>query len=478
MKLHKANMAVSLRRVNLRRLYGAEYSSLLRLGAPVFVTQLGIILVNFADTMMIGAYGDHVSGLAAAAFVNSLFMVPVVMLLGFAAGTTPLIGALFSRKADFDLGRTGRAALQVNLLVSVVFTVLMTILYFFVDRLGQPEELLPLIRPYYLLMILNLVPTAVFNCSMQISNGTTDTATPMWVMVGANILNVIGNYVLIFGHFCAPELGLTGAGIATTVARVTGAVVMLLLVRGMRRFRPYREGLRMPGVPGETRRKVWITSYPVMIQGGVECFLWTLGAIVSGWYGKVQLASYQVVNTVAQLGFMIFMSFGVAISIRVANYTGLGDRQSVRRIASAGLHLNLLLATSASACFYFFGHDMAQWFTNDSEVLAAAALLIAPLILYQYGDAIQLTFANALRGTSHVKPLLWISLVSYCVVGSPLLLWLAVGLDMRNVGVYYSFTGALFAAAVMLYAEFRSAASGIGVPDDEIKEKGNRETTF
>ncbi len=457
---------------------GSEYRSLLRLGAPVFVTQLGIILVNFADTMMIGAYGDRVSGLAAAAFVNSLFMVPFVMLLGFAAGTTPLIGALFSRKADFELGRTGRAAMQVNILVAAIFTAIMAILYFFIDRFGQPEELLPVIRPYYLLMLANLVPTAIFNCCQQISNGTTDTATPMWVILGANLLNVIGNYILIFGHFGAPELGLTGAGLSTVGARIAGAIVMLALVRGMRRFRPYREGLRTPGTPAETRRKVWVTSYPVMIQSGVECFLWTFGAIVSGWYGKVQLASYQVVNTVAQLGFMIFMSFGVAISIRVANFTGLGDRRRVRRIAAAGLHLNLLLATAASLCFYFFGHDMARWFTGDEAVLAGAGLLIAPLILYQYGDAIQLTFANALRGTSHVKPLLWISLTAYCAVGIPLLLWLAVGLDMKNVGVYYSFTGALFAAAVMLYIAFRKAAAKIMPREEEKEGKGEDSVTF
>ncbi|MDE7160919.1 MAG: MATE family efflux transporter [Muribaculaceae bacterium] len=445
--------------------YGSEYRNLLRLGAPVLVTQIGIILVSFADTMMIGAYGDRVSGLAAAAFVNSLFMIPIVMLLGFAAGTTPLIGALFSRKSDFELGRTGRAALQVNVIVSMAFTLLMGVLYFFIDRFGQPEELLPLIRPYYLLMLLNLIPTALFNCCQQISNGVTDTATPMWVILGANLLNVAGNYILIFGHFGAPEMGLAGAGVSTVIARVAGAVVMLLLVRNMRRFRPYAEGLRTPGTPGVIRRKVWTTSYPVMIQSGVECSLWTFGAIVSGWYGKVQLASYQVVNTVAQLGFMIFMSFGVAISIRVANYTGLGDRRAVRRIASAGLHINLLLATLASACFYFFGHDLATLFTDDARVLAAAALLIAPLILYQYGDAIQLTFANALRGTSHVKPLLWISLGSYLLLGVPLLLWLAVGMDMRNVGVYYSFSGALFAAAMLLFLSFRRAARFIGPKD-------------
>lgn len=443
--------------------YRREYVSLGRLGFPVLVTQLGIITVSFADTMMVGAYGDRVSALAAAAFVNSCFMVPIVMLIGFAGGMTPLIGALYGRQDNFSLGRTLRAGLEVNTLIGVVLTLIMGIIYFFLDRFGQPEELLPLIRPYFLINLGTLIPTAIFGCCQQTANGTTDTAAPMWVILGANLLNVIGNYILIFGHFSAPELGLTGAGLSTLASRILGCLVMVGILLRRRRYAPYRDGLHTPGALSHIRRQVWVTSYPVMIQSGVECSLWSFGAVVSGWFGKVQLASYQVINTVAQLGFMIFMSFGVATSIRVANYTGIGDAVSVRRIAIAGLHLNLVLATLASLLFYFCGHDLATLFTNDAKVLAAAGLLIPPLVLYQYGDAIQLTFVNALRGTSHVKPLLWISIISYLVVGAPLLYILAVIADMANVGVYYSFSGALFTASTLLYRAFRKARTRIGV---------------
>ena len=224
------------------------------------------------------------------------------------------------------------------------------------------------------------------------------------------------------------------------------------------RYRPYIKGLREGSVNiGAVRRKVWVTSYPVMIQSGVECFLWTFGAIVSGWFGKIQLASYQVVNTIAQLGFMTYMSFGVATSIRVANYNGLGDIAGMNRITSAGLHLNMLLATIASLVFLIGGRHLIHAFTPDPEVIATALTLILPLILYQYGDAVQLTYANALRGTSDVKPLLWISIVSYIIVGVPLLLTLAKVLELQNMGVYYSFSGALIVASVLLHRAFRKA---------------------
>ncbi len=438
--------------------YKAEYYSLLRLGLPVLVTQLGIIVVNFADTMMVGSYGTD--ELAAAAFVNSLFVIATFMQIGFASGMTPLIGALYSRGDSHKVGVTLRAGLQVNVMVSICFTALMGILYFFLDCFGQPVELLPLIRKYYLIVLATLLPMAVFNCCQQTSNGTTDTATPMWMILGANALNIVGNYVLINGRFGFPELGLTGAGLSTLTARYAAMAGIIIFITLSSRYRPYIDGLRTAsGETANERKRVWMTSYPLMIQNGIECFLWSFGTIVSGWFGKIQLASYQVVNTISQLGFMTYLSFGIATSIRVANYTGLRDIGGIRRITSAGLRLNILLATVASTVFLAGGAHLIRIFTPDPDVVATALGLILPLILYQYADAYQLTYVNALRGTSEVKPLLWISIISYIFAGIPLLLTLAKGFGLGNLGVYYSFSGALLLASVLLHRAFEKAVA-------------------
>ena len=137
------------RKAGFWKAYKTEYKNLWRLGLPVLITQVGIIVVSFADTMMVGAYGTN--ELAAAAFVNSIFLVAIVMQIGFAAGMTPLIGALYSRKENNEVGVTLRGGLQINIFVSLAFTAIMASLYFFLDRFGQPEELLPLIRRYYLM---------------------------------------------------------------------------------------------------------------------------------------------------------------------------------------------------------------------------------------------------------------------------------------------------------------------------------------
>lgn len=412
----------------------------------MLVTQLGIIIVSFADTMMVGAYG--VDQLAAAAFVNSLFFIPTVMQLGFAGGLTPLIGALFGRGEDENTGRMLRAGVQSNIFLSLGMTVVMTVIYFFLDRFGQPEELLPLIRSYYLIILTSLLPMALFNSFQQTCNGINDTSLPMWMILSSNVLNIIGNYLLIFGHFGCPELGLDGAGYSTVTARYLSAIGLTVIFLHRKRYRIYMPGFHTSERLATLRTKVWKTSYPVMIQHGIECGLWSLGAVVCGWFGKIQIAAFQVVNTMSQLGFMIFMSFGVATAIRVANYTGVNDFAGIRRATSAGLKINLVLAAAASALFWFGGTHIIHLFTPDAEVIASALLLIVPLVIYQFMDATQLTYINAIRGTSRVKPLLWISVVSYVVVGTPAMMLLAKVCDLGNVGVYYSFDIALVAAAV------------------------------
>lgn len=441
------------------RFLASEYRSLARLGIPVLVTQLGIITVSFADTMMVGAYGTNELG--AASFVNNLFLVPIVALIGFSNGMTPIVGALFGKSMPRECGTSLRAGLILNVGAALIMTVAMGIIYFLLPYFGQPEELLPLIKPYYLIILSSIVFNTVFTCCQNASNGMTDTAMPMWIMIGGNALNILGNYLLIFGKWGFPEMGLMGAGVSTTTARLLMAGAILIGFGFRRRYGGLRQGVRMKA-GREVFVKVWKTSYPIMIINGVECFLWAMGAIVCGWFGTPQLASYQIANTIGQFGFMIYISVGVAVSVRVANFTGIKDTEGINRSSKAGLHLNLVLATLASLLFIFMGRHLFSLFSSDMKVIEAGLPLIVPLILYQYFDAVQVNYGSSLRGTGDVKPLITVAAVSYLIVGLGSLFIMAKGFDLGNVGAYYSFSLTLLCAAIMLYCFFRRAVSHIG----------------
>lgn len=440
--------------------YGATAKALVKLGLPVLVTQLGAIAVGFADTLMIGHYGTD--ELAAAAFVNNLFMVPIVMQITFAGGVTPLVGALFGRGDNFGVGRMLRLALRLNILVSLALVVIMACIYPFLDHMGQDPALMRLVKPYYLLVLGSMAVGGVFYACQQTANGVNDTMTPMWIILGANLMNIVGNWLLISGHYGFPELGLMGAGTSTLLARVAAALVIFLFVTRSRRFRPYREGFKssQASAPGEAMR-LFNTSWPVMLQGGIECFLWAFGAVVCGWYGKYQLAAYQVVLTINQLGYMTYLSIGTAVAVRVANFAGVSDKQQMKMAATAGMFLNIILGIVASCIFIFLSKYVIGVFTSDSVVMAAAGLLIFPLVLYQFGDAMQITYCNALRGTSNVKPMAIISLICYILAGVPAMLLLADVAGLESRGVYFSFSVSVFLAAWLYLRSFRKTLAAI-----------------
>lgn len=423
------------------------YRRLLKLGLPVLVTQLGSIVVSMADTMMVGSYGTH--ELAAAAFVNNIFMIPLVMQFGFAAGVTPIVGAFYGAKDNHGVGAALRMGIKLNLILAAFIILFMGGFYFALPHLGQPPEILALAQQYYLIVLASVVLGSLFLPAMQTAMGVTDTVTPMLVIIGGNLVNVLGNYLLIFGHFGCPQWGLNGAGTSTVLARLLCSAVMLAIVFRGKRYRPFRQGACAPAKDKTLSRKMRRTAVPLMIQGGIECSLWSLGAIVCGWYGKEQLAAYQVVLVMGQLGFMTYMSFATAVSIRVSNLMGNKDVRQIRSTTIAGLHLNLLLATAACLTFFLFGDELLHLFTPDERVITIGLTLILPLILYQVADAVQITYINALRGTAYVRPLIPISLLSYIVIGAGTMMLLAEGMDLGARGVYLSFSIALVAAAVL-----------------------------
>lgn len=279
----------------------------------------------------------------------------------------------------------------------------------------------------------------------------------MWIIIGANLLNVFGNWVLIFGELGAPELGLFGAGLSTALARVLSLVAIIWAMLAMKRYRPYREGLFRAKPLTELRRKLLATSWPIMVQCGIECALWAIGAVVCGTFHKNQLAGYQIINTISNMGFLAYSSFANAVAIKVANYSGTHDYSEVRATARRGFRLVVVLATFISVIFLILGKPLVHMFTSDPAVMVCALALLLPMILYQYGDAIQVNYVNALRGTGQVMPLVWISLGCYGGIGVAAIFLLAVVAGLESIGVYISFSVALFSAAFFLNRAFNRA---------------------
>ena len=201
------------------------------------IGQLGIIILSFADTMMVGRCGT--AELGAASFVNNMFNLVIVFSTGFSYGLTPFVGNHYGRGENASVGRVLKNALAVNAVVALGLMALMFILYLNIHRLGQPAELLHLMRPYYIVLLVSLLFVLLFNAFKQFADGITDTVTPMVILLGGNIVNIFLNWILIYGKCGMPRMGLLGAGVATLTARVIMLLCFVVVFFAAKRYRPY-----------------------------------------------------------------------------------------------------------------------------------------------------------------------------------------------------------------------------------------------
>ena len=430
-----------------------HYKALFKLGFPIVIGHLGMIVLSFADTLMIGHHSTE--DLAGASFVNNMFNLAIIFATGFSYGLTPIVGSLFGKGEQKAVGRTLKNALFVNGLIGILLTLVMGILYLNIHRLGQPEELLPLMRPYYIVLLISLIFVMLFNAFKQFADGITDTQTPMWLLIGGNVLNIFGNWVLIYGYFGFPEMGLLGAGIATLASRILMLATFVLIFFIGKRYQPYKEGF----LSGEINRSDFLQlnklGWPVGLQMGMETASFSLATIMVGWLGTIALAAHQVMLTIGQLGYMMYYGMAAAVAVRVSNFHGQKDIESVRHSASAGFHIILLMAICVSIPLFLLRNEIGGWFTDNDEVTFMVASLIIPFIIYQFGDGLQCNYSNALRGIADVKPVMYIAFLAYFIISLPAGYLFGFVFDWGLTGIWLSFPFGLTSAGLMFYFRFR-----------------------
>ena len=437
----------------MRLIYKNHYKALFLLGLPIVIGQVGVIVLGFADTLMIGHHSTNELG--AASFVNNMFTLAIIFSTGFSYGLTPIVGGFYGVRKFAAAGQALRCSLLANLLVGILLTGIMAILYLNVERLGQPEELLSLIKPYYLILLASLIFVLLFNGFKQFTDGITDTKTAMWILLGGNVLNIVGNYILINGKLGFPELGLLGAGISTLFSRIVMVLVFVLVFFSSRRFLRYKLGFIRLGWSRALFRQLNALGWPVAFQMGMETASFSLSTVMVGWLGTIALASHQVMLTISQFTFMMFYGMGAAVAVRGSNFKGQNDIVNVRRTAYAGAHIILAMGIVLLSIVFFFRYQVGGWFTDNTEVSAMVVVLMVPFLAYQFGDGMQINFANALRGISDVKPMMLIAFIAYFIISLPAGYFFGFVMGWGLFGVWMAFPFGLSSAAVMLWLRFR-----------------------
>lgn len=427
----------------------SRYIAILRLAIPIVIAQLGSILQGWADTIMVGQYGTP--ELSAAGFVNNVFNLCIYFLLGISYATTPIVGSLFSQRKYGKVWQTLRESNVVNLLASLVVMLCLYILYVNIDSLGQPQELLPLIQPYFIVLLLSLPFLALFNSMKQFSDALGNTQTPMWVMIGGNVVNILLNYLLIF----LLDMGLLGAGLATLVSRVLMAIAIWILI-GKRTVNTPQSTIPVSLAPSrQGMLSLFRLGLPISVQLCLEASSFNVSALFMGWLGATALAAHQVMGTVCTLAFMVVYGIGAAAAIRIAHYRGVGEWNEVRHTAQAAFILSCIIDAILVAVICLAGRPIARIFTTSHEVTALFLSFLPAFICYQIGDCMQIIYANALRAIESVKAMMLYAVIAYVFVSIPLAYIFAFPLRMGAVGIWWSFPFGLTTAGLCYYFQFR-----------------------
>lgn len=438
------------------RRYGAEYRATLRLALPVVAAQLGQILVQLADNIMVGRYGgEDAVPLASVAFGITASFLFFITGLGITLGLTPLAGEHFARGEREASASCLKHAIVLYTFAGAVLTALQFACEPLLYRIGQPQQVVDAALPYYRIAALGLMPVMLFGAFKQFLEGIGNTTVPMLIVVGCNLLNIFLNWLFIFGRWGCPELGVTGAGLATLAARIAMPAAAWLCFRLRGSFRSY---LKLFGTISYSRSRfteLLGMGLPIAVQMFLEASAFVLTGIMTGWFDTVAISANQIAMTIGNCTFMISCALGAAATIRVAHAYGRRNAAQMSLAARSSLHLVAVWSLFVAAAMALLNGLIPRIFTANAEVAALTSLLLLCVAAYQILDGVQCVAMGIVRGFQDVRIIPFISFLAYVVLNIPVGYVCGFVLGAGPAGLYAGYVAGLGTSAVLLLLRIR-----------------------
>ena len=426
----------------------------------MMLTQLGASLVGLFDSIMVGRYATV--DLAAVSFSNALFFTVMVFAMGALMGLTPLVGIEVGKMSD----ATEQSELQLRITAlfknGALFTILLSIFTLillggcipFLHCFGQDPAVVEVARPYYTLIVLSIAPFLFFTFFKQFLEGLGNTSVAMVITLAMNALNILLNWLFIYGNWGCPELGATGAGIGSLIARTGMPICFMAAMYFRREWRGYIRSIRTKGYRLSTIQELSKIGFPIGIQTLMETIAFTAAFVFIGWISKEALAAHQIANQICDMTFMVILGIGSATTIRVSHQLGANNLDGVRMASHASIHLVLVINAIGAALMIGLRHQIPLLFTEDQEVIAIASKLVVLAGMLQLADGLQVVAASMLRGITDVKVPMVIAVISYTIICISVGLTLAFPMGMGAEGIWIGFVIGLSTAAVCLHLRF------------------------
>jgi multidrug resistance protein, MATE family len=424
----------------------------LLLALPIIVGQVSQMLMGVTDTIMIGRLGAV--PLAASAFAGGVFSVFFVVGLGLLLP----VAVLVSRAHGAGDDRAAASWLQHGVVLGVGASAIeMGALYFLetgFPHMGQPPEVLAVVQPYYGLIVVSLLPALVFQVFRQFSEALGRPWMPMVVMLAGVALNVVLNWILIYGHLGSPALGLAGAGWATLLSRIAVLLVLAGLLYRSAELRSARPVAWFGGLSRAKFVEMLHIGVPASVMLFFEVGAFMTAALMMGWLGAEALAAHQIALSCAAFMFMFPLGLSMAASMRVGKAVGEGRPDVLRMIFFGAVVMSCMTMSVSAAGFSVIGPTLAAGFVDDPAVVTLAARLLVVAAIFQLFDGVQVIGSGALRGLADVRVPAVISFVSYWLLAIPGGYYLGLHTRLGAVGIWIGLASGLAIAAVLLSMRF------------------------
>ncbi|HSD15067.1 MAG TPA: MATE family efflux transporter [Flavobacterium sp.] len=458
--------------------YTKEFSNDLKLAYPIILGMLGHTLVGIVDNIMVGKLGP--TELAAASLANSFVFIAMSIGIGFSTAITPLVAEADGEK-NVDKERT--IFHHGLVLCTILGIALFSIIYFskpLIVYMGQPAAVVEMAKPFLDVVAFSLIPLIMFQGYKQFADGKSETKVAMWANLLCNIVHVFLNIVLIYGLWFFPKMGMLGAAYGTVISRFVMLIFIHFSLKHKERFQTYFEKFSFDEFRKDIVRKIVNLGFPSAMQMFFEVALFTGAVWLSGVVGTTSQAANQIALSLATFTFMFVSGFGVAGMVRVGNFKGSQDFVGLRIVARSILLLALIVQVFFALVFVVFHQYLPEMFMNahdlahlkdNSEVISIASQLIIIAAIFQISDGIQVVVLGALRGLQDVKIPMYMTFVSYWLIGFPISIYLGLYTDLKAVGIWIGLLAGLTAAAIFLYLRFNHLSNKLIARDLKLENR-------
>ena len=432
--------------------FRAEVVELLRLAVPTVAVQVGWMSMGVVDTIVVG----HVSvdAMAAVALGNLLFLAISIFGMGILTGLDPVISQAVGARDEPAVGRGVQRGMLLVLALTVLSTVAIVPVRPVLDALRQPPEIVPTVVAYMRVAAGGFLPFYATILVRVFLQATGRVAPMVWATFAANLLNLVLNWVFVFGHLGAPALGAVGSSWATTLSR--WALVLFMVAFAWRQLRPRLRPL-LPDVFGfRPLLRVLALGAPIGIQYELELGIFSVVGLMMGRLGAIPMAANQVALNLASITFMVPLGVSIAASVLVGQAIGRGDMPEARRAALASLACGMGFMALSAVVMLTVPGTLARVYTTDPVVAALAASLIPIAGVFQVFDGTQVVSIGVLRGTGDTRTPMIVNVLGYWVIALPLSAWLGLRTPAGPQGMWWGLVAGLVVVAIVLSIRVRA----------------------